>query len=1082
MRAILRHTLLIASIPIVLFTACDGGSATDPPASPPPPAVGITISPDTAEIRVGETVTLSGTVVNSTNTAVSYSTSNAQVAAVSSSGVVTGVSAGSATITATAIASPSAVSHAHVSVLPPIIVSIVAPPATLTVGTEAQLSAAVTGTANGAVTWETSAPLVASVSIAGVVKGLTTGTAVITARSQASSTKVASTTITITPVPTAVPAFSAQPAAATIVEGQTATFAVTATGIPQPTLQWLRNGNVIAGATSVTYTTPVTTPADSGAVFTVVATNSAGSTTSGSAILHVRRGVTVALAPRTSSIHPGDTLRITATVGNTTDTRVTWSASVPAVASVSATGLVTAISAGQTYVRGRSVSDSTKADSVLVSVTAIVPTGPPVSVSPANAIVPVQQTLQLSASVLGGGSVAWSSSGPAAQVSQTGLVTGMIPGKATITARLVSDTSKKATSEIVVTYAAPSTLTSGTPVTLSSGPDEYRQFRIVVPAGTSSMVVTLQGNNGDADLWIDPGAPNDEESYCYDGEVTSNAICSAISPVAGDWYITVYAAQAYTDVTLVATFNAISAPVAVTVTPANGVVEVGKTLQLSAVVTGTANTAVTWSSNFTSIAEVSPTGMVTGRTAGSVEVTATSVADPSKKATSAITVSAAAPTGAINVLLTTVSAEARERVEFKFGVPSNATQLKVETFGGTGDISLEVGAVGKTQSCVRVGSSAQTCTIQNPEDATWSVAVTCTSFRCDGIFVRADVTLGVRTDGFTISTRVDSIEVQPGFATSLRVDVSRINGFTGPVTTKLEGLPTGVTSAPVTMTGIIPAILNISALDVAPPGRYTLTLRSSSPGYPEDVRPITLVVQQLPQPGFRFHMIAPRVVSGGFVVGTITIDRDPGFTETVSISMANQIDGASGSAVTFSGATTSQPFVINGGAPGSYDLIYHAKSNGYATQVGGISVLVYNDLPKFTLASDCANYWRPLLVDRNFGATGFEPVLAGAYEPIPGFSFKSYGFSFARSGTDEMLSSFTVVEGNGHVMDQQTNIRSIFTIDFGRCYVRFTLPERFLDLELINTGDGDTYFFVPITSGLNVPILHPNGLISFHRF
>lgn len=72
-----------------------------------------------------------------------------------------------------------------------------------------------------------------------------------------------------------VPAISAQPAAATAVAGNTASFSVAATGAGLH-YQWLRNHVAIAGATQASYTTLVLTEADSGAVFSVLVYNGAG--------------------------------------------------------------------------------------------------------------------------------------------------------------------------------------------------------------------------------------------------------------------------------------------------------------------------------------------------------------------------------------------------------------------------------------------------------------------------------------------------------------------------------------------------------------------------------------------------------------------------------------------------------------------------------------------------------------------------------------------------------------------------------------------------------------------------------------
>ena len=79
-----------------------------------------------------------------------------------------------------------------------------------------------------------------------------------------------------------------QPASITVPLGQTATFTVSATGTGTLTYQWFKNGNPISGANSSSYTTPPTVAGDTGAVFTVLVSNSVGSVTSGPATLTVQ--------------------------------------------------------------------------------------------------------------------------------------------------------------------------------------------------------------------------------------------------------------------------------------------------------------------------------------------------------------------------------------------------------------------------------------------------------------------------------------------------------------------------------------------------------------------------------------------------------------------------------------------------------------------------------------------------------------------------------------------------------------------------------------------------------------------------
>jgi hypothetical protein len=83
------------------------------------------------------------------------------------------------------------------------------------------------------------------------------------------------------------PAITQEPMNQTITTGQTATFTVAATGTAPLSYQWERNGVPIGGATSVSYTTPATTSADSGTAFRCIVSNSAGADTSVQALLSV---------------------------------------------------------------------------------------------------------------------------------------------------------------------------------------------------------------------------------------------------------------------------------------------------------------------------------------------------------------------------------------------------------------------------------------------------------------------------------------------------------------------------------------------------------------------------------------------------------------------------------------------------------------------------------------------------------------------------------------------------------------------------------------------------------------------------
>src|SRR5580698_10196717 len=105
--------------------------------------------------------------------------------------------------------------------------------------------------------------------------------------------------------PTAVaPSITGQPQNTSVAAGQAAAFSVTATGTAPLSYQWRKAGSAIAGATAATYTTAATSAADSGEVFSVVVTNSAGAVTSGNATLTVNPAGT-SLSINTSTLPGG---------------------------------------------------------------------------------------------------------------------------------------------------------------------------------------------------------------------------------------------------------------------------------------------------------------------------------------------------------------------------------------------------------------------------------------------------------------------------------------------------------------------------------------------------------------------------------------------------------------------------------------------------------------------------------------------------------------------------------------------------------------------------------------------------------
>lgn len=109
--------------------------------------------------------------------------------------------------------------------------------------------------------------------------------------------------------------------------------------------------------------------------------------------------------------------------------------------------------------------------------------------------------------------------------------------------------------------------------------------------------------------------------------------------------------------------------ITIEITSTTYTVEIGSTLQLSAEVKNSTNTDVKWSSSETSIATIGETtGLVTGVAAGKTTITATSVADESKKANVEISVTEAAKEVLISITTTVTEVEVGKTIELTAAV------------------------------------------------------------------------------------------------------------------------------------------------------------------------------------------------------------------------------------------------------------------------------------------------------------------------------------------------------------------------------------------------------------------------------
>jgi len=238
-----------------------GIAVGEPEAVPEPVVEDVTIEGDAATtVVVGGSVQLTAvvTVSGGAATTVAWTSSDPSVASVSDEGIVQGLSVGVATVTAVSTVDPNRSAAVTVSVTPaPAVLGVsIAGASTRSLfgGDSEQLAVTVTsvGGAAEAVTWSSSDVAVVTVSSEGLVVGVASGTATVTATSSFDPSKSAGVTFAVATVPES-------PSDVTVSPGDrklTVAFTLSDGGSPITTVEYRLDAG--AWTDSGTLTSPVT--------------------------------------------------------------------------------------------------------------------------------------------------------------------------------------------------------------------------------------------------------------------------------------------------------------------------------------------------------------------------------------------------------------------------------------------------------------------------------------------------------------------------------------------------------------------------------------------------------------------------------------------------------------------------------------------------------------------------------------------------------------------------------------------------------------------------------------------------------
>ena len=638
-------------------------------------ATSVTLNKYSTTMTKGSTQQLTATILpsNASTSSVTWFSTNPAVATVSSSGQITAVAAGEADVMAMV---DNVRATCHVTVTPLLVQSLTLSDTQLTMQPDGMYTLTATMSPSNAdnQTLEWIVPN-NNVIVTQVVNNtrlnigaVGTGSVTVTARTTDGSNLSASCTVTVQVNASSI---ALNMTSAEMTEGGVLELIATVlpTNATNRTVTWRSSNTSIATVSSdgiVTALSPGTA--------TITATTNDGTNLSASCSILVKQNIiyatSISLNKTSLELTEQSATRLIATVlpTNATNRTVTWSTSNSNIATVSSDGTVYAKSPGYATITATTNDGTNLSATCAVTVTPQVVLATSISLNKTSATLTEGYTEQLTATVLPSNAtnktVTWSTSNSAvATVNSNGLVTAIAPGSATIVATTTDGTNLSATCTVTVlpaTVLATSISLNQTSAEMFLG-ETLQLTATVLPSNTTNKTVTWSTSSSSIVT------------------VNSNGLVTAIGR--GTATIT---AKTTDGTNLRATCTVTVKPIlatSISLNKTSATITEGNTTQLIATVlpTNATNRTVTWKSSNTSVATVNSNGLVTGISAGSATITATTNDGTNLSASCAVTVQASV-IYATSISLNETSAELTSGNTLQLTatvLPSNATNKTV---------------------------------------------------------------------------------------------------------------------------------------------------------------------------------------------------------------------------------------------------------------------------------------------------------------------------------------------------------------------------------------------------------------------